>query len=55
MWYRSKEEAEKACLEKEKRFHEKFVAIKDSEEPDCWWATRFSALPKNFSEKGLDE
>jgi hypothetical protein len=43
MWYSTKEEAEEACKEKEKKFKEPFVALKDKVDP-IWWAQRKSAL-----------
>ncbi len=41
MWYETKEKAEEACIEKRKEFpNSEFFVLKDSEEPDCWWAQR---------------
>ena len=44
MWYETEDEARRVCLEKEKDFKEKFVVLKDSSHPNCWWAQRLSAL-----------
>lgn len=44
MWYETEEEAKKACERKEIEFGEEFIVSKDSEKPNCWWATRKSAL-----------
>lgn len=40
MWYKTKEEAEKACERKEKQFGVEFIVLKDSEREDCYWAQR---------------
>jgi hypothetical protein len=40
MWYSTKEEAEKACKEKEKEFKTKFYVLKDTEQENCYWAQR---------------
>jgi len=43
-WYSTKEEAAKAAEEKEIKFKEKFIVIKDNAQPNCYWAQRKSAL-----------
>lgn len=40
MWYSTKEEAEKACEEKKKKYKLNFYVLKDSEKEDCYWAQR---------------
>lgn len=40
MWYTTKEEAEKACEEKQKEFNKEFHVLKDAEKEDCYWAQR---------------
>lgn len=40
MWYKTEEEAEEACKEKELQYGVEFHVLKDSEKEDCYWATR---------------
>lgn len=40
MWYKTREEAEEACREKEKEYKQKFHVQKDSEKENCYWASR---------------
>jgi len=43
-WYSTEEEAVKAAKEKEIEFKEEFIVLKDSVQPNCYWAQRKSAL-----------
>lgn len=43
MWFSTKEEAEKAAERKSVEWQEDFVVVKDSEQPNCYWAQRKSA------------
>lgn len=40
MWYKTKKEAEEACVEKRKKYDGEFRVSKDSEKEDCYWAQR---------------
>lgn len=42
-WYKTEEEATEAAKEKTKEFGESFIVIKDTSEPNCYWAQRKSA------------
>ena len=44
MWYETEEEAKIACIEKERKYREEFVVLKDSSHPNCYWAQRKSSL-----------
>lgn len=39
MWYKTKEEAEKACIDKKKKYETEFIAVKDAVK-DIYWAVR---------------
>lgn len=42
MWYKTEEEAKKACEEKKKLNPDSnFHVVKDSEQEDVYWATRY--------------
>lgn len=40
MWYKTEEEAREACKEKEKKYGIEFEVLKDSVEPECYWAQK---------------
>lgn len=43
MWYDTEMEAEEACKWKEIEYKTEFVVLKDSVQPNCYWAQRKNA------------
>lgn len=44
MWYKTKEEAEKAKIYKENKFNLEFVVLEDFEYENVWWTIRKEAV-----------